>query len=104
MKTTSIILTIALLLPITGEILRAYQTYLFDNHLPFTMMNKATIVRMYAPSLIFNSFALILAIVLTIKKKYLINTVMCATLVSGYIISLALFWGINMVFTWLKLG
>jgi uncharacterized membrane protein (DUF106 family) len=104
MKTASIVLTVALLIPISGNLLSAYQLYIVNSHRELFHTDPIFIIRSYAPALTFNLFALIVAVILNIKQKYLTNTVMCATLTGGYIFQIILQYGFFILFTWLKLG
>jgi len=104
MKTPSIILTIALLIPVGGNILTAFSYYMMRSHSEFTQFDKSILIRSYAPALIFDFIVILTAIILNANRKYLINTVMCATVVGGFILHTVLFYTISALSTWLKLG
>jgi hypothetical protein len=104
MRTASIVLAFALLIPILGNLLSAYQYYVFNSHNQFIHQDNWFIIRSNAPGFIYLLIVVVVAIVLNTQKKYLINTVMCITVIGGYIIHTALFLSINFLFSWLKLG
>jgi hypothetical protein len=102
MRTTSILLTIALLIPVIGNLLFAFQFYFMNSHRMFGKVDNAFILKSYAAPLVGHFIFIALAMILNIKQKYYENIIMCATIVGSYILFVLLNFGSNFLFNWLR--
>ena len=102
MRTYSILLTIALLIPIIGNMLFAFEFYYLNSHREFGHVDNVFILRSYATPLVGDFVFIAVALVLNFKRKYYENCIMCITIVSTYIMFLILNYGINFLFNWLR--
>jgi len=102
MKTVSLILTIALILPMLGTLSSTYQMYIFQNRGQFGhVVNNEFILRLLSP-IITNLIFLCIAFFLNIKRKYLENCIMCGTLLLSFVMYLVMSFGINVISQWLR--
>lgn len=102
MRTYSILLTLALLIPIVGNALFALQFYYINNHREFGHVGNEFILRSYAPPIVGDLIFIIVALILNFKQKYYENCIMCITVVLSYIMFIILNYGFNFLFTWSK--
>jgi len=102
MRTTSILLTIALLIPVIGNLFFAFQYYLLSSHRMLGQPGSTFMFRSYAAPLLGDFIFIVLALILNVKQKYYENSIMCATRVGAYILFMILNFASNFLFNWLK--
>lgn len=102
MRTTSILLTISLLIPVIGNVFFALQYYFINSHRTFGQVSNSFVLRSYAAPLIGDFIFIVIALVLNVRRKYYENSIMCTTRVGAYILFMLLNFGSNFLFTWLK--
>ena len=102
MKTASIILTLLLILPIGYSLLSAYERNISDSKL-FMSANSIRFIEWYALRyIVIDLVFVIIAIVLNVKGKYLVNSVMCGTILFSFFLSLAVNFGTTILLNYVK--
>jgi|ERR1700735_2936136 hypothetical protein len=87
MKTLSLILTVLLILPIGYQLFSAYELQLMESRFRTSHHGIDYSVLYELSYLLIDVIAIIVAIVLNAKEKYLVNAVMCATLLITFLLS-----------------
>jgi hypothetical protein len=102
MKTLSFILTILLILPIGYQLFSAYELQLMESRFPTSHHGMDYSVLYELSYVLIDIIAIIVAIVLNAKEKYMVNTVMCATLLITFLLSVIINFADKFLFLWLK--
>jgi len=99
MKTTSIVFTVLLIIPLGGIFLSALSA-LAVRH-PFeSAEGRRFLLWSFASAAIVYFIFLIIALVLNIIRRYYENSIMCATLILGYILELVMHFGTSFLLQW----
>jgi hypothetical protein len=102
MKNLSIILTVLLILPMGYQLFSAYEFQLSQSRLPWSHHGIDLSVIYSLSYVLIDIIAVIVAIVLNAKEKYLVNSVMCATLLVTFLLSVIISFADKFLFLWLK--
>lgn len=101
MKTLSLILTILLILPVGYQLFSAYEAQLMRTRFDPSHGIDSFTWQMLSYILI-DITAIIVAVVLNAKEKYLVNSVMCATLLTTFLLSVIITFVDKFLLLWLK--
>jgi hypothetical protein len=101
MRTTSIIFALLLVIPFGWTIASAISVYYV--RMPFEHSPDLFILRGFAIGILYDLIVAIVAIVLITKKNYYASTIICGTVVFGFILYEVLNYASIFLFQWLKL-
>ena len=101
MKNLSTILTALLILPIGYQLFSAYEAHLMRSRLALSHDFDYAVWQILSFILV-DIIAIIVGIVLNLKGKYLVNSVMCATLLGAFLLTVMINFADRFLFLWLK--
>ena len=102
MKNLSLILTVLLILPIGYQLFSAYEVQIMQNRFEMSRHGINYSALYMLSYVLIDVIAIVVAVVLNAREKYVVNSVMCATLLATFILSVIITFADKFLFLWLK--